>query len=248
VSETPLRIRVSGVDVPEGFGNRTRDVLGRRLGRFATHIEHANVRFEDVNGPRGGVDTICRIQLTVSRRPTVFVERRAVNAKTALSLAATASAHAMDRTIGRAGLATLPPTRPEALEEKKLPKRRSTRRATGRASRRNEPAATARRGRSTRATAKQRKEAPVIHESAQATQEAIAETGPRKPGRRRARRSYVIEKSAQKPSRKSTRKSANRTKGNSKLQRRQRRKLQAPKAKATRARVRQAGPRKGGRV
>jgi hypothetical protein len=98
------------VDLPADFGPHARELLGRRLRRFATHIERATVRFKDVNGPRGGVDTLCRIQLTVSHRPTMLVESRAVDAPAALKRSATAAVNAMDRSVGRAGLRTLPPT------------------------------------------------------------------------------------------------------------------------------------------
>jgi hypothetical protein len=126
VEKTPLRIHVTGVHLPADFRPHARELLGRRLGRFATNIERATVRFEDVNGPRGGVDTLCRIQLTVSRRPTVLVESRAADPGAALKRSATAAANAMDRSVGRAGLRTLPPTKTEAAEE--LPERPATRR------------------------------------------------------------------------------------------------------------------------
>ena len=45
------------------LGSRDRDYirrkLGIRLGKFASSIERASVRTEDVNGPRGGVDQLC---------------------------------------------------------------------------------------------------------------------------------------------------------------------------------------------
>jgi hypothetical protein len=48
---------------------------------------------------------------------------------------------------------------------------------------------------------------------------------------------YTLEDSAGKPSRKSTRRSANRAKSASKLHRRQKRRLRAPKARAVRAKI-----------
>ena len=112
VTETPLRIRVSGVDLTPAVEKRTRALLGRRLARFGTFIERAEVRFKDVNGPaRGGVDTRCRIKLTVSRRPSVFVEERALDANRALTRAGSSVARAMARSVEREGLPTLAPTR-----------------------------------------------------------------------------------------------------------------------------------------
>jgi hypothetical protein len=216
LTETPLRIRLSGVDLPDEFGPRARALLGKRLGRFATHIERATVRFKDINGPRGGVDTICRIQLTVSHRPTVLVEKRAIDAEAALKMSAVAAAQAMDRSVGRSGLRTPAPT-------KAAP-----------ATRRSEPAAPAR-----TAAPEPKATAPKRTRSGRRRPRAAVGRGPEGRGKKRAsvRMGYKLEDSAGKPSRKSTRKSASRGKSGSKLGRRERRKIRSPKARATRARI-----------
>ena len=245
VSETPLDIRVSGVRLPEGFRADARALLGRRLGRFATHIERATVRFEDVNGPRGGIDTVCRIQLTVSGRPPVLVQCSAVDAEAALKRSATAATRAMGRSVGKVGLRTRPPTRPAPS---RAPARRSPRRPTrwpeggslvgrrvGR-SRRNVVRAASRPEKKNRAF--------FIDTAAPGVSETDRKAGggssaARNTKLRLARMGYTLEDSARKPSRKSTRKSASRAKSGSKLARRQKRRLRSPKARATRARVRQ---------
>ncbi len=216
---------MSGVDLPDAFGPQARELLGRRLGRFATHIERAAVRFKDINGPRGGVDTLCRIQLTVSHRPTVLVESRAVDAHAALKRSATAAVQAMDRSVGRAGLRTPAPTRaPEApaVEEPAARKVSPGRQAS--------PAEDERPGRDVR--------------RARRGKVAGRSTSARRAKPTRAKMGYKLEKSATTPSRKSTRKSVNRKKSGSKLQRRAARKIRSPKARATRAKIqRQRGGR-----
>jgi hypothetical protein len=206
---------VSGVNLPEDFGWYARELLGRRLGRFATHIERATVRFKDVNGPRGGVDTLCRIQLTVSHRPTVLVENRAVDAEAALKRSATAAANAMGRSVGRAGLRTPAPTvAPEPPEEEQAaePSPRKT------SAKRRSPA-----GRRVARKGRRRPGGP-----ARAAGQAK---------RTRRKMGYKLEQSATKPSRKSTRKGIHKKKSGSKLGRRQAAKVRSPKARATRARV-----------
>ncbi len=242
VSETPLKIRVSDVDLPAGFGPQARKLLGRRLGRFATHIERAIVRFEDINGPRGGVDTVCRIKLTVSHRPTVLVERTAVDAETALKRAASAAAQAMDRSVARAGMSAPAPTR-RALRTADSPTSRDVvswpadgslvGRRVGRG-RRNVVRAASR-------PEKQRRDV-FVDTAAAGVSETDRKAGggssaARNTKRRRKGMGYALEDSARKPSRKSTRKSANRSKSGSKLASRQRRKIRAPKARATRAKI-----------
>jgi len=70
-----LELHSTGIDVNPS----TRDYIERRLefalGRFRHQIERVNVRLEDVNGPRGGVDQRCQIRVSLTgRRPLVLAE------------------------------------------------------------------------------------------------------------------------------------------------------------------------------
>jgi hypothetical protein len=113
ITETPLRIRVSGVDLTPENKDATYKLLGRRLARFGPWIERVDVRFKDVNGPaRGGPDTRCRINLTVSGRPSVFAEERAHDVDRALFRAASSVSRAMARSVERKGLSAPSLTRP----------------------------------------------------------------------------------------------------------------------------------------
>lgn len=46
-----------------------RDAVSRRLStvlhRFGSRVQWVDVRFTDVNGPRGGVDTRCRVEASI---------------------------------------------------------------------------------------------------------------------------------------------------------------------------------------
>ena len=99
----PLRIRATGVALTAEIEKRTRTVLSRRLSRFGTQIQRIDVRLKDVNGPRGGADTVARIQVKVVGRPSVFVEERALDAHRALARAAASLSQAMDSAIGKLG-------------------------------------------------------------------------------------------------------------------------------------------------
>jgi putative sigma-54 modulation protein len=44
------------------------------LSRMSALIHHVDVHFADVNGPRGGVDTQCRVQVQLDRGEPVVVE------------------------------------------------------------------------------------------------------------------------------------------------------------------------------
>jgi hypothetical protein len=237
-SETPLEIRVTGVVVPQGFRPRARAILGRRLGRFATHIERGSVRIE--SGPGGVADTVCRIQLTLSGRPSVVVEGRAYDAERALRQAVAAAASAMGSSLARARMRTPAPTHPRPSRPPVKRKSRARPQPEGGSliGRRVGRAATNLR----RAASRPEKERRDVWIDTAAP--GVSETHRKAGGGSSAARNtklrlsgmgYALEDSAVKPSRKSTRKSANRAKSGSKLARRQRRKTHAPKARAKRA-------------
>jgi hypothetical protein len=110
ISRTPLRIKTSGLVLAAPVEERTLEVLRRRLARFGTRIERVDVRFKDINGPRGGRDTVARVHVSVAGRPPVFVEQRAHDAGTALDRAAGSIVRAMDRTVGKRGTPAPAPT------------------------------------------------------------------------------------------------------------------------------------------
>ena len=71
---TPAHIRVLGSKLSKDKRRTIRKKLGRRLGKFAPAIERVSVRVKDVNGPRGGIDQLCRIKVVLSDLPSVVFE------------------------------------------------------------------------------------------------------------------------------------------------------------------------------
>ena len=83
----------------------------RRIGR-SVHIDvrfDGYVRFEDVNGPRGGVDTICRAHVSLSGLPTVVVDARAADNRSAFDAVADLTTRAVRKAIDRAPFRARPP-------------------------------------------------------------------------------------------------------------------------------------------
>ena len=98
---TPAHIRVDGVAVDDDDRAYIRRRLGEKLGKYASSIERVTVRVRDVNGPRGGVDLLCRIKVVLSGLPSIVVEHRATRIKPALTRALTGVERAVRQTVQR---------------------------------------------------------------------------------------------------------------------------------------------------
>lgn len=101
-SATPVSIR-SRIPLEDDFRTRVGERLGRKLGKFARHIERISVRFDDENGPRGGVDVVCRAKAVLSSLPSQVAEERSDEPRDAFRRASDALARAVQRAIQRAG-------------------------------------------------------------------------------------------------------------------------------------------------
>ena len=96
LDSVPLAIR-SYDTLGAGFERRIRRQLASKLSHGTYRIARVSVRFEDINGPRGGVDTVCRIKLVMKGRPSIVVEKRAASHAPAFATAVTALGTAIDR-------------------------------------------------------------------------------------------------------------------------------------------------------
>lgn len=105
VEQTPISIR-SSIPLQPRFEARILKQLASRVSRFGhgALIERGTVRFEDVNGPKGGLDTICRIKLVVSGRPSVIAEKRATSVGGAFAQAVQTVGGALGRSLDKHGL------------------------------------------------------------------------------------------------------------------------------------------------
>ncbi len=237
VTATPLRIRVAGAALDPAEKEKVRERLGRRLWRFGGDITQAHVRFTDINGPRGGHDTVCRIKLSVAGMDHLVVEARDVDALSSLRRASLAARNAIVRAMERRGRAV---KRIEEAPEQHV-------HGPGPAQRPAGGSLIGRRVGRSQANLLRVAEKPARGDAWVDTSLPGVSASDRKAGggstaarnvRLRARRASVtLEDSARpRPSRKSTRKSANRQKAASKLARKAKRAHHAPAARARRQR------------
>jgi len=113
VASTPLAIR-SRIALEPGFRDLVRLRLGRKLGKFARHIERVSVRFDDDNGPRGGVDVVCRAKAVLIGLPSQVVEERGADPLEAFQRVAVALERTVRRTVQRSGRAAAQPRKRRA--------------------------------------------------------------------------------------------------------------------------------------
>jgi putative sigma-54 modulation protein len=75
--------------------------LARRLGKFADSIERVSLRTEDVNGPRGGIDRVCRVKVVLRGLPSVVIEKQDATLNAAVALALDGVERAVRRSLQR---------------------------------------------------------------------------------------------------------------------------------------------------
>jgi ribosome-associated translation inhibitor RaiA len=99
--QVPAYIRASEGDLDPNDRAYIRRKLGMRLGKFAGAIERVSVRTKDLNGPRGGIDRLCRIKVVLSGLPSVVLERRDASLNAAVDGALAGVERAVRRAVQR---------------------------------------------------------------------------------------------------------------------------------------------------
>lgn len=67
--------------------------------RHGDHVREMEIRFADLNGPKGGVDKLCRLQARIDGHPSVHAEGRDEDLYTAINLAFQRMERTLDRTL-----------------------------------------------------------------------------------------------------------------------------------------------------
>jgi hypothetical protein len=94
-------IRTFGIYLNRNTRTSIRRNLDRKFGKFARSIERMSVRLKDVNGPRGGVDHLCRIKVVLRNLPSIVYEKQDVSLDTAVGGALAGAERAVRRTLQR---------------------------------------------------------------------------------------------------------------------------------------------------
>jgi putative sigma-54 modulation protein len=94
-----LEIRTRRVRLDEELRRLIQTRVETAFDRFAGRIRRVRFQVDDVNGPKGGVDKACRIEVVGRRRWSVFLEDRDSDLRAAVDRLADRAQRAVRRTM-----------------------------------------------------------------------------------------------------------------------------------------------------
>lgn len=97
--EVHISLQARGLRVTKTHRREVRRILTSALGRFAHRVRTVCVWLEDVNGPRGGVDNLCRIDIEFRPRGAISVSASASDELAAAAKAANRAREVVDRCV-----------------------------------------------------------------------------------------------------------------------------------------------------
>ncbi len=96
-----IEIRGRSFDLGNSLPRYVERALGFALGRHAARLGRVRVRFSDENGPRGGIDKRCQLQLDVPGHGTLVIDEQSGDWYTAVDRATARAVEALGRLIQR---------------------------------------------------------------------------------------------------------------------------------------------------
>lgn len=97
-----LELHSSRIEISESTRSYVERRIAFALGRFADVIESVAVRLEDINGPRGGIDKLCRMRVRlVGQRSPIIAEVVDLETRVAVDLTAERIGRAVARNLDR---------------------------------------------------------------------------------------------------------------------------------------------------
>ena len=99
--QMPIHIRAARERFGPVASNYVQRKLCNKLARYGGSIERVSVRVKDINGPRGGVDQLCRIKVVLRGQPSVIFESCESSLNAAVDVALAGVQRAVWRTTGR---------------------------------------------------------------------------------------------------------------------------------------------------
>jgi len=95
------QIRTTGVELTREDRAYIKRRVEAKVRKFEEAVDEVDVRLADVNGPKGGVDKVCKARVLVPGLPNVMVERRHQSARAAVDGTMDATERAVRKILGR---------------------------------------------------------------------------------------------------------------------------------------------------
>lgn len=97
-----IDLHCDGVEAAPGLREYVARRMGLAIGRFREHVQWARVKVADVNGPRGGADKRCVVQLRLRNLPDVVFAITQIDVRLAVDEAAERVSRVLAQRLRRA--------------------------------------------------------------------------------------------------------------------------------------------------
>ena len=94
-------IKTSGLELTDGLREHTERRLGFAFDRAHYDLSTITVRLSDINGPRGGADKRCQIQIPLRRHTSVVIEETDTDLYVAIDRAASRAGNTLARQLAK---------------------------------------------------------------------------------------------------------------------------------------------------
>ncbi|QDV09192.1 Sigma 54 modulation protein / S30EA ribosomal protein [Planctomycetes bacterium Poly30] len=98
-----LEIHTRGVEMNESLAQLIERRMLSALGRFGSRVRHVRVQLTDLNGPRGGIDTRCKIEASLDMPGSIVIHETHETPFAAVAHASETVSRAVRRRIKRLG-------------------------------------------------------------------------------------------------------------------------------------------------
>ena len=97
-----LDIQTNGFSLTDGIRDYTKQRMQFAVNRNDKHVTKVKVRLADINGPRGGIDKRCQIDISLAGQNDIVIEDIETNLYVAIDRASDRCARTLSRRLERA--------------------------------------------------------------------------------------------------------------------------------------------------
>lgn len=96
-----IEVRAQGFSLTDALAAHTERAIDKALGRFSRRLTQVSAKLIDENGPRGGVDKRCLLEVNVARQEPLLVEAQHADLYAAIDIAADRAFRLVARLVER---------------------------------------------------------------------------------------------------------------------------------------------------